>query len=58
MLVDDRLVVELKAVAALEPIYVMQIRSYLKATKLRLGIVINCNELVLLQGVRRVVLTC
>jgi GxxExxY protein len=57
LLVSDRLVVELKAVEALAPLHGVQVRSYLKATGLTLGILINFNVPVLLQGVRRIMLT-
>ena len=41
LLIADRLVVELKAVEALEPIHGVQVRSYLKATGRSLGILIT-----------------
>ena len=58
LLVAGRLVVELKAVDAPAPIHGVQIRSYLKATKCVLGLLINFNVPVLLRGVRRVILSC
>ena len=57
LLIADRLVVELKAVEELAPIHWVQVRSYLKATGCRLGLLINFNVPVLLRGVRRVILT-
>ena len=57
LLVEDRLIVELKAVEALEPIHGVQLRSYLKATGRSLGILINFNVPVLLRGVRRIILS-
>lgn len=57
LLVADRLVVELKAVEALEPIHGAQLRSYLKASGRSLGLLINFNVPVLLRGVRRVILS-
>lgn len=41
VLVDGVLVVELKAVKALEDIHFAQVRSYLRATNLRHGLLIN-----------------
>lgn len=41
ILVDERLIVELKAVKALEDIHFAQVRSYLRATKLKHGLLIN-----------------
>ena len=57
LLVSERVVVELKAVDALAPIHWVQVRSYLKATGCRLGLLINFNVPVLLRGVRRIILT-
>ena len=55
-LVDDCLVVELKAVEALAPIHTAQAISYLKATKYRLALLINFNVSVLKDGIKRVAL--
>ena len=41
LLVGDRLLIELKAVDRLAPIHNAQVMSYLKATKLHLGLLIN-----------------
>ena len=57
LLVADCLVVELKAVDQLMPIHQAQIISYLKATGLTLGLLINFNVPVLRNGIKRVVLT-
>lgn len=57
LLVDDRLVVELKAVETLAPIHVAQVISYLKATRLTLGLLITFNVTILPRGIKRVVLT-
>jgi GxxExxY protein len=51
------LVVELKAVERLEPVHRRQVVSYLKATGLRLGLVINFDVDLLKRGLQRVVLT-
>jgi GxxExxY protein len=57
LLVDDCLVVELKAVESLAPIHLAQVLSYLKATRFRLGLLINFDVNVLQRGIRRVVRT-
>lgn len=57
LLVDNRLVVELKAVDELAPIHTAQVLSYLKATGHPLGLLINFNVLVLKNGVKRIVLS-
>ena len=57
LLVADRLVVELKAIETLAPIHWVQVRSYLKATRCVLALLINFNVPVLLRGIRRIILT-
>ena len=57
LLVDERLVVELKAVEELAPIHTAQLLSYLKATRLPLGLLITFNVHQIRRGIRRVVLT-
>jgi GxxExxY protein len=55
--VQNSLIVELKAADKLLPIHQAQLMSYLKATRCRLGLLINFHERLLKEGVRRVVLT-
>jgi GxxExxY protein len=49
----DRLVVELKAVEKLLPVHEAQLISYLKLSKTHVGILINFNVPVLVDGIRR-----
>jgi GxxExxY protein len=56
MLVEDQLVVELKAVETMHPVFEAQILSYLKLTGKRLGLLINFNVPTIKQGIRRVIL--
>nr|AIA19103.1 GxxExxY protein [uncultured bacterium] len=56
-LVVDRMVVELKAVDAIAPIHKAQIMSYLRATQLHLGLIVNFNVTVLKNGICRVVVS-
>lgn len=53
MLVDERLVLELKAVEMLTNVHVAQTLSYLKAANLSLALLINFNVKVLKDGLRR-----
>ena len=56
-LVDGCLIVELKAVDALAPVHQAQVISYLKATGLHLGLLMNFNVSILKDGVRRMVVS-
>ncbi len=55
-IVEDKIVLELKAVERPYPGHTAQVLSYLHATQLRLGLLINFNVPVLWRGVQRVVL--
>ena len=55
LVVGEAVVVELKAVAAIEPVHVAQVLSYLKTLSLRVGLVINFHEMLLRNGIRRIV---
>jgi len=54
LIVENEIVVELKAVKDLEEIHYAQLRSYLKATGLRVGLLLNFNAPTL--TIKRVVL--
>lgn len=54
LVVEGKLVVELKAIKALEDVHFAQLRSYLKATGLQVGLLLNFNSPTLV--VKRVVL--
>src|ERR1700690_210130 len=57
LLVNSRLVVELKATERYAPVHLAQVLSYLKATELTLALLINFNVVSLRHGIRRVVRT-
>lgn len=56
LIVDERVVVELKAVQRLDRIHYSQVVSYLRTMRLRAGLLINFHETLLHRGIRRVVL--
>jgi GxxExxY protein len=56
LIVEDLVVVELKAIRRFDDIHVAQVISYLKTTGLRAGLLINFRVPVLYKGIRRVVL--
>jgi GxxExxY protein len=55
LIVEDQIVVELKAIKAFEDIHFAQVKSYLKATRLPVGLLFNFNSTKL--AIKRVVLS-
>ncbi len=55
LLVNDCLVIELKAVETLLPVHSAQLLTYLKLSGYRLGFLINFNVPVIKDGIRRMV---
>ena len=56
LLVNDLVIVELKAVEEMHPIYDAQMITYLKLTEKRLGILINFNVRLIKDGIKRIIL--
>jgi GxxExxY protein len=57
LVVQGLVVVELKAIESLDPVHRRQVVSYLRATRLRLGLLINFNVELLKRGLQRVILS-
>ena len=55
LLVDGRVVVELKAVDALAPVHDAIVLTYLRLSGCKIGLLINFNAAVLKDGIRRLV---
>ncbi|MCL4531053.1 MAG: GxxExxY protein [Chloroflexi bacterium] len=56
ILVSGLIVLELKSIEKLEPIHVAQLLTYLRLSKIWLGLLINFNVPVLKNGIKRFVL--
>ena len=56
LLVEQKLIVELKAVEELHEAHLAQLLTYLRLSKIRLGLLMNFNALFFRDGVRRVIL--
>ncbi len=56
ILVDKSIILELKAVEKVIPLYEAQLLTYLKLSKKRLGYLINFNVPVIRSGIKRIVL--
>lgn len=55
ILVEDCVLIELKSVEKLHDIHYTQTYSYIKLLNLKLGLLINFNESLLKNGIKRVV---
>ena len=56
LLIDNRLIVEIKAVEKLLPIHEAQLLTYLRLSGLRLGLLINFNVPLIKNGIKRLAL--
>ncbi len=56
LLVDNTVIVELKAVEQMLPLFEAQLLSYLKLTNLRLGFLINFNVRLIKHGIKRLII--
>ncbi len=55
LLVEDKVIVELKSVECLAPVHYSQLLTYLRLSDKRLGLLINFNSKLLKHGIHRVV---
>ena len=55
LLVEDRVVVELKSVEQFAPVHYKQVLTYLRLLDLRVGLLINFGAPLLKQGIKRIV---
>ena len=56
VVVAGQIVLELKAVERLAPVHQAQLLSYLRLSKLRIGLLVNFNVPVLHEGLKRIIL--
>lgn len=55
LMVERKVIVEVKAVEALNDIHLAQVLTYLKLSKVKLGLLMNFNVTLLKSGIKRVV---
>jgi GxxExxY protein len=55
VIVEHAVLLELKSVSKLEDVFFKTVGTYLKLTRLKLGLLINFNEVLLKDGIKRVV---
>ncbi len=55
LLIEDKVIVEIKSVESLAPVHYAQLLTYLKLSNLKLGLLINFNTKLLKEGIHRIV---
>ena len=55
ILVDKKVILELKSVAEIQPIHKAQLLTYLKLSELKLGMLLNFNVQLMKDGINRFV---
>ena len=55
LIVENKVIVELKSVEKIIPVHKKQLLTYLKITNLKLGLLINFNDTLIKKGITRIV---
>ena len=55
LMVEDKVIIELKSVEALAPVHKKQVLTYIRLADKRLGLLINFGEALIKDGIKRVV---
>jgi len=55
LIIENKVIIELKSVEAIAPVHPKQLLTYLKLTGLKLGLLINFNEPLIKNGITRIV---
>lgn len=56
LLVEDAVIVEVKSVERIDPVFMFQVLTYLRAASKKIGLLINFNSRFLKDGIRRYIL--
>ena len=55
IIVENKIIIEIKSVDLLAPVHKKQLLTYLKLTGMKLGILVNFNETLIKDGLQRIV---
>ena len=55
LIIEEKLIVEIKSVEALAPVHAKQVLTHLRLTNIKLGLLINFNVELLKNGIKRIV---
>jgi GxxExxY protein len=54
LIVEDKVIIEIKSVESISNVHMKQLLTYIRVTDLRLGLLINFNEALIKNGIKRV----
>ena len=55
IMIENKLIIEIKSIEALAPVHSKQVQTYLKLTGCKLGLLINFNVALIKEGIHRIV---
>lgn len=55
LLIENKVLVELKSIEALAPVHYKQVITYLRLSGIKLGLLINFNEALIKTGIKRII---
>lgn len=55
LIIEDKVIIELKSVEIIAPVHPKQLLTYLRITGIKLGLLINFNEALIKDGITRIV---
>lgn len=55
IIVEDKVIIEIKSVEGINPVHQKQLLTYLRLTGIKLGLLVNFNEVLIKDGLQRIV---
>ena len=55
LIVEHKVIVEIKSVESIAPVHQKQVLTYLRLTEIKLGLLVNFNEALVKDGIQRIV---
>jgi len=55
IIVEDKVIIEIKSVETLAPVHYKQLQTYLKLTGFKLGLLVNFDSILVKDGIHRIV---
>ncbi|MFH0893042.1 MAG: GxxExxY protein [Bacteroidota bacterium] len=55
IIVEDKVIIEIKSIEAIAPVHHKQLLTYLRLSNIKLGLLINFNEALIKNGIKRIV---